>query len=376
MKHALHILSLTLAAALCALLLLALWLCNFDHEQIGVLCALTLGFPFLWVAVAAVGALALLARHYLPAALCLVALLSTYPEAARCLCLIPDQQDEQPLQSDIQLLTYNTAGTSEMRGMSRQEAADSLTKLLTAVDADIVCLQEMPHDYTIDAVYPPAFRTWQNSYPHCLVQARPWQSRMMILSRLPLRQVTQQQALGTDTAGLYYLGCTLIADVETPNGPFRLFCCHLASIRLTSDEISAVRLDKVPAGRQHAWQITLDKLGDAYHRRGPEVKALAKAIERSPLPVIVCGDFNDPPVSHTYNTLANLQPRGDKGAALTDAHQFEQPGFDRSYRGQLPPLRIDNVLTSKSITTNGYHLIDAACSDHKALTCRLNIRPH
>ena len=42
----------------------------------------------------------------------------------------------------------------------------------------------------------------------------------------------------------------------------------------------------------------------AYIQRADQVDIIKEDIRLSPYPVIVCGDFNDTPVSYTYKTLS------------------------------------------------------------------------
>ena len=59
-----------------------------------------------------------------------------------------------------------------------------------------------------------------------------------------------------------------------------------------------------------------DKLNRAFSLRSKQAEAIAQHIENSPYPVIVCGDFNDTPVSYTYRMMKT---------GLKDA--FRQSGF-------------------------------------------------
>ena len=52
----------------------------------------------------------------------------------------------------------------------------------------------------------------------------------------------------------------------------------------------------------------LDKLGEAAIIRAPQVEAVAAYVKKyldKKIPVILCGDFNDNPISYAHKTIAN-----------------------------------------------------------------------
>ena len=51
------------------------------------------------------------------------------------------------------------------------------------------------------------------------------------------------------------------------------------------------------------------KLIIAFRKRGDQVEKLKKHILESPFRVIVCGDFNDSPVSYTYYKFSSIMQR-------------------------------------------------------------------
>ena len=88
-----------------------------------------------------------------------------------------------------------------------------------------------------------------------------------------------------------------------------------------------------------------DRLRLAYIKRARQVDELNAYIRQSPYPVLVCGDFNDTPVSYTYHTI-----RGD----LTDAFRSAGKGIGNTYRGKFPSFRIDYIFHSPEFQSANY----------------------
>lgn len=101
-------------------------------------------------------------------------------------------------------------------------------------------------------------------------------------------------------------------------------------------------------------------------KRARQVKVVADHIESSPYPVIVCGDFNDPPASFTYNKIS-------KG--LKDSFGESGWGLGNTYNGLFSILRIDYLLHDPRMVGSGYKTIRQNLSDHYAIVSDLWLKP-
>ena len=101
----------------------------------------------------------------------------------------------------------------------------------------------------------------------------------------------------------------------------------------------------------------------SYQTRANEAVIIKKHIESSPYPVIICGDFNDTPISYTYSTITDN---------LYDAFQESGIGIGSSYIG-VPFLRIDYILHDKKYKSYNYKKYQNKLSDHYPISCDLLI---
>ena len=81
-----------------------------------------------------------------------------------------------------------------------------------------------------------------------------------------------------------------------------------------------------------------------------QADAVAEFLEGTPYTVIVCGDFNDTPVSYTIHKMTR---------DLSDVFRDVGRGFSHTYRGFFDMLRIDYIMCSSEFTPISYEVIDS-----------------
>lgn len=137
----------------------------------------------------------------------------------------------------------------------------------------------------------------------------------------------------------------------------RVYNVHLQSNRVTQTTERVIEKGDLDEGE--TWQDignVLDRVGDATSIRAEQAKKLREHIAASKYPVIVCGDFNDTPNSYVYSILSD---------GLTDTFRERGLGPGTTFAGALPLLRIDYILTEKSLTPYSCRIAcDNLFSDH------------
>ena len=113
--------------------------------------------------------------------------------------------------------------------------------------------------------------------------------------------------------------------------------------------------------------ILLVKLAEANAKRASQIRAVREYVkEHANYPVIVCGDFNDNPISYSRHTM---------GETLTDCFVATGRGIGLSYNQKAFSFRIDHIFCSKDIQPYNCQVDDKMdASDHYPLICWLKIR--
>lgn len=156
----------------------------------------------------------------------------------------------------------------------------------------------------------------------------------------------------------------LWADLLFPEDTVRVFNVHLQSINLEYDDYDYLEAPNENQDPSSTRRI-LSKLNKGLATRAKQAEQLADSISQSPHPVLVCGDFNDGPMSYTYqNIKGNLQ----------DAFVEKGIGFGRTYSElKLPILRIDFILADAEFKINQFQTLDGNLSDHHPIVSNLSL---
>ena len=161
----------------------------------------------------------------------------------------------------------------------------------------------------------------------------------------------------------------IYSDIKINEDTVRVYNVHFESIRLKSEDyIFAEKVKKDLNNdslelRKNSERI-LARLKRAFVIRAPQARMVAEHIKKCPYPIIVCSDFNDPPVSYSYNVIASL---------LKDAFVERGNRIGQTYAGIFPSFRIDYIMYSKSFSSSNFETITEAMSDHYPVKCYIKL---
>jgi len=259
----------------------------------------------------------------------------------------------------IKVLSYNVRLFNSFEGTDFKKSREKILRFIEKEKPDIICFQEffaengaLPKNGYLSLFLDKKFN-------YCYYTARIYNNSygMVTLSRYP---IIKRKAIKFE--GSY--NQTIYTDIVIEQDTVRVFNNHLQSIRFLKnnyDFIDTFRLEYSDKQVRELKDISR-KLRKAFIMRSQQVREVAALIKKTRYPVIVCGDFNDTPVSYTYRTMSS---------GLNDAFMEAGNGIGNTYNGIFPSYRIDYILHSKSFTTLSYETGKLATSDHYPVTAVL-----
>jgi endonuclease/exonuclease/phosphatase family metal-dependent hydrolase len=162
-----------------------------------------------------------------------------------------------------------------------------------------------------------------------------------------------------ENQGVQDFNYCIFADIVKGADTFRVYNVHLQSIRLNTDPHIEGEEMKTYGSKKGAIAV-YRKLRAAFAKRADQARRVVEHLQTSPYPVIVCGDFNDTPMSYTYN---QFQLR------LMDAFRGSGFGLGGTYVGRLPAGRIDYLFYSPQLEVSHFKIQRKTPSDHRAISC-------
>lgn len=268
---------------------------------------------------------------------------------------------EQP--GDLLFMTYNVKLFDFYNFDNNIESRNSILQTLNEQNPDILCMQEFYYDSsnkfsTLDTI----LSSLKYPYHHTAyftVKFKYYHYGIVTFSRYPI--VRKETIRFPDSDNL-----SIVTDILFNSDTIRVFNNHLQSIRLNYEHYSTI--NTVKDSLRFNWS-EIKSIGSmikkGYAKRGYQADSIGGLIADSPYKTIVCGDFNEVPVSYTYKKICTDND-------LNDAFVESGFGMGGTYAGNLPNFRIDYVLHSKSIQATDYKVLKLRVSDHYPVTCKLS----
>ena len=253
----------------------------------------------------------------------------------------------------FKVMTYNVRSFFGESGASN---VDDIVRLIGEYDPDIVCMQEFnarlaekSDDFALlDEKYESA-AFGRTQAPDSLYGAS-----LFILSKY---RILRSGIVLTPNTSVW-------ADLLIGDDTVRVFNNHLRStaIKAADNEYITNRDFISDTAREVKIRSIVSRLRENSILRAAQVDSIADVIADARARCIVCGDFNDTPMSYVYRTMAG---------GLNDAFSKSGSGYSHTFRGFFNTLRIDYVLCSDSFDPVSYEVPQVEYSDHLPVVVRL-----
>lgn len=253
--------------------------------------------------------------------------------------------------SDLVVMSFN-AHLFSGKADSESDTKGNIAQFLDVVgqqDPDVMCLQEFCNIYGVgDSIELQGYKyMYSDKSPRGYVH--PYGT--VLYSKYPIVKIGDVQG-----------STKFFVDIKVHDDTVRAFCVHLDSYELTESDYE--ELENLSQG---TFKKTMYKLGGKMKttilQHEEEWDILHQAIQESPYPVIIAGDFNDTPMSYICGRMRRL---------LNDSFEGNGKGFGVTYHGRYPNYRIDYVYHSSSIKVLSYSRIKSDMSDHYPIVVHLD----
>ncbi len=261
---------------------------------------------------------------------------------------VTKRYDKEPHRNSIKVMSYN------VRGFINDEewwSTSDIAKYIDGESPDIVALQEINSNTEhFDSSFERVLERYHKVYYGSLAIY----SRYPIINHVDLLAESDHQS-----------GDAIYADINIKGDTVRVFNNHLHSttIKASDDRYLSSRAIIRDSNRRHRLRNIINRYRDSAVERGAQANIITAATLSSPYEVIVCGDFNDTPMSYSYQTISQ---------GLYDAFKECGEGYPFTYRGFHNILRIDYILSSRLLKPTTYTIDRAApYSDHYPIIVHL-----
>ena len=272
----------------------------------------------------------------------------------------------QPQEDIIKVLSYNVMSFAYIE--HTEKSPNKIIRYIAESDADIVCLQEYMVSSRNNLMSSADIAEALPMYPYIAEiifssqENNRYKYGLAVLSKFPI--MNSRRIAFTSV----YNGSS-IHEINIRGKKVVVVNNHLESFKLTaedrskySDIITHANLESFDDLRGSIQQ----KLGQAFRTRAKQAEIIAGEIQKANgYYTIVCGDFNDTPISYAHRTIQG---------PLEDAYAESGFGMGISYNQNFFLFRIDHILHSSSMDAYNCHVdTRVKLSDHYPIYCYLKL---
>ena len=261
---------------------------------------------------------------------------------------------------DIKILSYNVNLFRLYAWSNSTPSFPKIAKFIKENDIDLVCFQEF---YLVDGKLSEKMTQKQlsmNSHIDYIIKTSNTGYGIATFSKFPIINKGEIPFRNTSNACIY-------TDIKVGFDTIRIYNCHLQSLRLKERNLSFLlnQSHKKEGNTVSEIKDISFKFRDALKKRAHQVNTIMESVKECRYRVIICGDFNDSPVSYTYHEMTRN---------MLDAFKEVGKGFANTYVRFLP-YRIDYILYSKDLKAIDFSCPRVDYSDHYPVISSFILNP-
>ena len=299
--------------------------------------------------------------------LSLAVILIGWPLLGRNIQLFGKKLPESEKQNwNLKVISFNVQAFTHRDALQPDGSWMNMFDFLHEKDADIICMQEFSVFSWSDELNEENVHKKFHKTPYRHIElttfgptGRHYKFGVATFSKYP---IIRKKLIYTDSTTNACIYSDLLIGADT----VRIFNIHLKSVGFQNDEKRFLyNMLKPGYGKSDVRAIKgiIRQLSLSSFERAKQVEIVNSHIEQSPYPVIICGDFNDPPTSYSYQRV-----RGNRKDAFVEAGSGLSTTFNI---GRKASLRIDFIMYSDVFKAYDYESPRVRLSDHFPVMCTL-----
>jgi endonuclease/exonuclease/phosphatase family metal-dependent hydrolase len=266
---------------------------------------------------------------------------------------------KQKQDSSLRIMSWNVEHFDILEYKTHPEKKQEMLELIKDYQPDIATFQEMVGsdnmakaiNYIPDIMEQEGFTDYNYSYNPKLDFDGQHHFGIITFSKYPIINKKTMSYYPNDYNSIFQY-TDIVKDADT----FRVFNIHLQSLKFTATNLQYIEKPTITDEDDLKKSRSLiSKLKKGFLKRKIQSERIKEEMDKSPYPVIVCGDFNDVPNSYAYTTI---------GKGMQNAFAEKGSGIGRTYSGISPTLRIDNIFLDYKFEVRQFTRISKKLSDH------------
>lgn len=259
---------------------------------------------------------------------------------------------------NIRIMSWNVELFNILHYKDHPEKKQEIIDLINKYDPDIACFQEMVAGDSKKAInYFPDIKNALNfsDYFYSYVVKNDFDKYhhygIIIFSKYPI--IRKQTLVNNPNS---YNSTFQFVDILVAKDTLRIFNIHLQSLKFSKTNLNYLDNGTVPfEGNISESKNIVEKIKLGVLKRASQADFIKDELDHSPYPLIVCGDFNDVPLSYAYERI---------GKGLQNAFVAKGSGISGTFSSISPTLRIDNIFIDKKFKIAEFTRIKKSYSDH------------
>lgn len=266
----------------------------------------------------------------------------------------------------IRVMSYNVHNFNHIDGQTEKE--DFGYQVINKVreqNPDVLCCQEFDaYEKGVSRVKGIENFSQSAGFQYIYYNKKRNYGGNVIFSKYPLEQIPEDTELGKGITS----GIMVLVDAGS-KGRFYVANMHLVSYQITDGEIDVLTNSQELRNQFDTIGMSVArKLKYAFERRSEEVSMLLETMPQFDGPIVVCGDFNDTPMSFTYKQMQK--------SGFVDSFTKVGHGIKPTYAGKLPLMRIDYIWGNNQVKPLNFKRIRYKASDHYPVMLDFSVQTH